>query len=109
MTAARSRVAIVIAALVASGAWFDAQSPATTSNGYEATIRRTAYGIPHISARDFGSLGFGEGYALAQDHLCTLADQVVLAHGERAKFFGPGERNARALRSSAGLGSLASA
>jgi acyl-homoserine-lactone acylase len=68
---------------------FSAQSP-----GYEATIRRTAYGIPHISARDFGGLGFGEGYAMAEDHLCTLADQVVLARGERAKFLGPGERNA---------------
>ena len=61
---------------------------------YEATIRRTAYGIPHVLARDAGSLGFGEGYAFAQDHLCSLADQVVAAHGERAKFFGAGERDA---------------
>lgn len=61
---------------------------------YEATIRRTSYGIPHVTARDAGSLGFGEGYAFAQDHLCSLADQVVAAHGERARFFGPGERDA---------------
>ena len=69
--------------------------PSGQGNGrYEATIRRTAYGIPHITARDTGSLGFGEGYAFAQDHLCSLADQVVAAHGERARFFGPGERDA---------------
>ena len=41
---------------------------------YEAQIRRTSYGIPHIKAKDFGSLGYGEGYAQAEDHLCTVAD-----------------------------------
>lgn len=58
---------------------------------YEAHIRRTSYGIPHIQAKDIGSLGFGEGYAQAEDHLCSIADQVVKAHGERARFFGPGK------------------
>ena len=27
---------------------------------YEATITRTEYGIPHIEAQDYGSLGFGQ-------------------------------------------------
>lgn len=62
-------------------------------NQYEATIRRTSYGIPHITAKDYGSLGFGDGYAAAQDHLCSIADAMVLARGERAKFFGPGEKD----------------
>lgn len=57
---------------------------------YEARIRRTSYGIPHIEAKDFGSLGFGEGYAHAEDHLCSVADQVVKARGERARYFGAG-------------------
>jgi acyl-homoserine-lactone acylase len=57
---------------------------------YQAHIRRTTYGIPHIEARDFGSLGFGEGYAQAEDHLCSVADQVIRARGERAKYFGAG-------------------
>ena len=65
----------------------------TTPASYEATVRRTSYGIPHITAKDMGSLGFGEGYAFAQDHFCSLADQVVRARGERAKYFGPGEKN----------------
>lgn len=60
---------------------------------YEATIRRTSYGIPHIVAKDLGSLGFGEGYAFAQDHLCSMADQVVRARGERAKYFGRGDKD----------------
>ncbi|MBL8205265.1 MAG: penicillin acylase family protein [Blastocatellia bacterium] len=60
---------------------------------YQAEIRRTSHGIPHITAKDYGSLGFGEGYAFAQDHLCSLADQVIKARGERAKYFGAGENN----------------
>ncbi len=60
---------------------------------YSAEIRRTTNGIPHITAADMGGLGFGEGYAFAQDHLCSLADQVIKARGERAKYFGPGENN----------------
>jgi acyl-homoserine-lactone acylase len=60
---------------------------------YSAEIRRTSHGIPHIKARDLGSLGFGEGYAFAQDHLCSLADQIVKARGDRARFFGAGENN----------------
>ena len=63
------------------------------SKKYSAEIRRTSYGIPHITAKDYGSLGFGEGYAFAQDHLCSLADQVVKVRGERAKYFGAGENN----------------
>jgi len=58
---------------------------------YEAHIRRTTYGIPHIQAKDYGSLGFGEGYAQAEDYLCTVADQVVKARGERARYFGRGK------------------
>jgi len=88
------RTVAVLAALFGSDSVFTAQSipRAPAEDTYQATIRRTAYGIPHISAHDSGSLGFGEGYAFAQDHLCSLADQVVLARGERATFFGAGEK-----------------
>ena len=57
---------------------------------YRATVRRTTYGIPHIIANDWGSLGFGEGYAMAEDHLCSVADQVIRVRSERARFFGAG-------------------
>ena len=62
-------------------------------DGYEVTIRRDGYGVPHVLARDWGSLGYGEGFAFAQDHACTLADQVVRARGDRARHFGRGERD----------------
>lgn len=80
--------------LVIAGALFASCAlPAGSGNGYEAEIRRTSHGIPHIVAKDIGSLGFGEGYAFAQDHLCSLADQVIKARGERAKYMGAGEKD----------------
>ncbi|NJI25268.1 acylase, partial [Aeromonas veronii] len=54
-----------------------------------ADIRRTSYGVPHFRANDERGLGFGIGYAYAQDNLCLLANEVVTVNGERAKFFGP--------------------
>ncbi len=57
-------------------------------NKYEATIRRTAWGVAHILAKDIGSAGFGQGYAFAQDHACVLADQIIKVKSERSKFFG---------------------
>jgi len=55
-----------------------------------ATIRRTTGGVPHITADDLKSAAFGHGYAQAQDNVCMLAEAVVKARSERAKYFGPG-------------------
>jgi hypothetical protein len=49
------------ASLAAAG---HAASPAAGGPGRGATIVRTTYGIPHITARGFGFLGYGYGYAL---------------------------------------------
>lgn len=57
--------------------------------GYQATIVRTAYGVPHITARDFGSLGYGYGFAVASDDLCTMAQSYITVEGERSRYFGP--------------------
>lgn len=56
-------------------------------------VRRTSFGIPHIEAKDMGGLGFGEGYAQAEDHLCTIEDQVVKVRGERSRYFGAGRND----------------
>ncbi|MDF5755462.1 penicillin acylase family protein [Spongiactinospora sp. TRM90649] len=66
-------------------------APSAASDGrYSADIRRTQYGIPHITAKDHGSLGYGYGYAFAQDNLCVLASWMVTLRGERSRHFGPG-------------------
>jgi len=62
------------------------------SEGYRARIVRTEYGIPHITARTWGSLGFGNGYATAESAICNLADTVLTARGERSRYLGPDRR-----------------
>jgi acyl-homoserine-lactone acylase len=56
---------------------------------YKAKVRRTAYGIPHIEAKNYQGLGFGYGYSIAQDNICVLADTYVTVDAQRARWFGP--------------------
>ncbi|PLQ00213.1 bifunctional acylase PvdQ [Cupriavidus pauculus] len=88
------RVPRLLAALVAAGAvlhtaaW--ARTPqSATQSATQTEIRRTAYGIPHIRAASERGLGYGIGYAYAQDNLCLLADDVTTVNGERSLHFGP--------------------
>jgi acyl-homoserine-lactone acylase len=60
---------------------------------YLATIVRTADGIPHITASNFGSLGYGYGYALASDDICTMANGYLTVEAQRSRYFGPNESN----------------
>ena len=59
------------------------------AKAYQATIERTTYGIPHITADSYGGVGYGHGYAIAEDNLCVLADAFVTFRGERSRYFGP--------------------
>ena len=59
--------------------------------GYLAEIRRTGFGVPHIEASNWGSLGFGSAYAAAEDNVCLVAELVLNASAQRARFFGGGD------------------
>lgn len=52
-------------------------------------IRTTEYGIPHIRANDYRSLGHGQGYAQARDNLCTIELGMLAFRGEVSRYFGP--------------------
>ena len=54
-----------------------------------ADIRRTTFGVPHIRAENERGLGYGIGYAYAQDNLCLLANEITTVNGERSRYFGP--------------------
>lgn len=77
--------ASLAAALVAWSATAPAQPAAADAS---AQIRRTTFGVPHIVARDERGLGYGVGYAYAQDNLCLLANEVLTVNGERSRYFG---------------------
>ncbi|MFO0592965.1 MAG: penicillin acylase family protein [Polyangiaceae bacterium] len=61
---------------------------------YRVEVRRTSYGVPHVKADDYASLGYGVGYAAGQDYGCYLADQIVKIRAERAATLGPGDKDA---------------
>lgn len=61
---------------------------------YSATIERTQYGTAHVTADTWGSLGFGQGYATAQDRFCVLADQYLKVRSQRVRYYGSGENDA---------------
>jgi len=56
--------------------------------GYWALIRRASYGVPHVTAANFAGLGFGVGYAQAEDNICVIADRVVTVDAQRSRYFG---------------------
>jgi acyl-homoserine-lactone acylase len=91
-TAALLPLAVLSSAGGVSAGSTDAAQRPDRSGGYTATVRRTEHGIPHITASNFGSLGFGSGYAAAENSICTLADTLVTARGQRSKWFGPTKR-----------------
>lgn len=56
-----------------------------------ADIRRTEYGIPHVTAGDWESLAFGYGYAYSQDDYCVTMREIALASGRSAERMGEDE------------------
>jgi acyl-homoserine-lactone acylase len=57
---------------------------------YEATIRRTTDGVPHITGETIEDVAYGQGWVSGADHGCTLVDQVIRVLGQRAATLGPG-------------------
>jgi acyl-homoserine-lactone acylase len=92
------RAALVIGAIVVSTTAVSAvEAGRPPGRGepqtYVAEIRRTAFGVPHVKADDYGGLGFGLGYAYAEDNVCEFADRLLTISGERSRYFGPGGGN----------------
>ncbi|MFF4891959.1 acylase [Micromonospora chersina] len=86
----RRRLAAITALALLAVPLTVATSPAAArQGGYEALIRRASYGVPHITARNFGSLGFGVGYAQAEDNICLIAENAVTVSAQRTRYFGP--------------------
>jgi|APTNR8051073442_1049403.scaffolds.fasta_scaffold04393_5 acyl-homoserine-lactone acylase len=68
---------------------FAASNAAAKAPNFQASITRTNFGIPHITARDWRGIGYGVGYSYAQDNLCLIAEEFVTLAGERSLHFGP--------------------
>lgn len=91
-------VAAPVQAIEASPASVSAPAPAPdlvekgSAGTYRARVETTKFGIPHITAKGFGGLGYGSGYAAAESSVCTLFDTLVTGRGQRSLFFGADAR-----------------
>lgn len=88
MQSIRASVLLLLVLLTACGRSSAPQTNPTDSGKYQVDITRTSLGIPHIKAADFGSMGYGYGYAFAEDNLCVLQEDLLTIRGERAKYLG---------------------
>ena len=79
------KLSALAVAVVLAGCGNDDDDPVPE---YAATIRTTAYGVPHVLADSFKGAGYGYGYAFAQQNVCLYAEELVTLRGERAQYFG---------------------
>ncbi|MGH2859600.1 MAG: penicillin acylase family protein [Solirubrobacteraceae bacterium] len=91
-----------VGAIAAAGASGASGAKLTMPHGNSVTVTRDSAGIPHIVASNFTALGYGEGWAFAQDNTCTFANDIVTLEGQRSRYFGP---NGTAVNYSAGVSS----
>ena len=80
----RSRLLAALA-VAAAGMCF----PASAAAKYSVSLTRTTGGVANVSGANFADLGFGVGYAQAQDGICLLAETFLTVDGERSAFLGP--------------------
>lgn len=62
------------------------------AESFRSEVTRTSYGVVHVKAADFRSLGYGLAHAYAEDNICMLADTLLTVRGERSRYFGPDEK-----------------
>lgn len=88
----RTLVASIISIFLVACSPPDDQSTDLLSN-YQAEIRWTTHGIPHIKADNWANLGYGFAYAVATNGICVMAEEFVTVKGERALYFGASDEN----------------
>jgi len=77
-----------VMALVPSVASAQASPPAPPTLAREVEIRRTEYGVPHIKADNLAAAYYGLAYAQLEDYGPGVANGLLRARGELARWFG---------------------
>jgi acyl-homoserine-lactone acylase len=87
---------LLIASLAASPTRADQPASLTRptpTDRVDVQIRRTSFGVPHVLATNYVALGYGLGYAYAQDSACEIARQWVRLNAELSRVFGEADDN----------------
>lgn len=90
-TAAAGLAGIAGCASAPEGGASEGMASAEPAPDFSAEIVRTAYGVPHVKAKDYAGIGYGIGYAAAQDNICELMERNLTATAQRARYLGPGD------------------
>lgn len=82
--------AAVLVASVPAPAAAQARTAARARASYPSRveIRRTAYGVPHVRARDIAALGYGMAWAQLEDFGFRVAANLIRGRGELGRYFG---------------------
>ncbi len=60
---------------------------------FAADIVWTEFGIPHVTAEDWGGLGYGYGWAYSTQNYCVVMAEFVRSAGESARYLEDGDLN----------------
>jgi acyl-homoserine-lactone acylase len=71
----------------------DPPDPPPVGPSFSADIVWTEFGIPHVTADDWGSLGYGYGWAYATQNYCVVMAEFVRSKGESARYLEDGDLN----------------
>ena len=82
-------VPVASAVPAAAGPVAAAPQAAATAPAYDATIKITEHGIPHVSSDTFEGMAYGAGWATMSAATCNLMDTLLTARGLRSKYDGP--------------------
>ena len=64
-----------------------------SNSTYQVDIKRTEYGIPHISGKSYQDVGFGLGYVFAQDNYCVFSKEILTIRSQLSKYISASEKN----------------
>ncbi len=82
-------ISVVVLAGCDSQPPFDAAAHLAKRAGYEFTIRRDIWGVPHVHGRQDADAAFGLAYAQGEDHWALIEDQIPFYRGTNARYNGP--------------------
>lgn len=91
------KVLLLAVALMASGV-VPATPHATAADvpplASQVQIRRTQFGVPHITGQSLAAAAFGLAYCQAEDHLDNILRGILGVRSQLSETFGPGDQDA---------------
>ncbi len=88
MTARSRRLTIALVALCSATAHAPLLAQDAAALAQRVEIRRTAYGVPHITAQDLRAAGFALAYVQLEDYGARVALGLLRERGEMGRWFG---------------------